>query len=150
MNFWGFDFFDIIWSLWPQCSVMHFNSLIQAPKLNGFSCFGALNFEQLTPPIYLNSIFAIFQSKIFGLKNLIFILFQTCVLQATAGRKIQFKLGKKSSSSNSIFQTGELENFSADKKEVCHQMVSTVKKQHRKCAFLQKVAYYSRHDVDFW
>ena len=27
-------------------TISNFNSLIQAPKLNGFSCFGALNFEQ--------------------------------------------------------------------------------------------------------
>ena len=37
--------------------------------------------------------------------NLIFSLFQTWILQATADKKFQFKLGKKSSSSNSIFQT---------------------------------------------
>ena len=42
-------------------------------------------------------------------------------------------------------------NFeTANAKGLCHQMVSTVKKKHRKCACLQKVAYYSRHDVDFW
>ena len=44
-----------------------------------------------------------------------FSLFQTWILQATAGRKIQFKLGKKSSSSNSIFQTWELQKASADR-----------------------------------
>ena len=38
-----------------------------------------------------------------------FILLLTLILQTTVGRKIQFKLGKKSSSSNSIFQTGELQ-----------------------------------------
>ena len=32
------------------------------------------------------------------------------------GRKIQFKLGKKSSSSNSVFQTRELQKSSADRK----------------------------------
>jgi hypothetical protein len=47
--------------------------------------------------------------------NLIFSLFQTGILQTTAGRKIQFKLGKKFSSSNSIFQTVELQKLSADK-----------------------------------
>ena len=33
----------------------------------------------------------------------------------TAGEKIQFKLGKKSNSSNSIFQTRELQKSSADR-----------------------------------
>ena len=37
---------------------------------------------------------------------------------ATAGRKIQFKLRKKSSSTNSIFQTGELQKSSADRQGV--------------------------------
>ena len=49
-------------------------------------------------PIYLNLIFTIFQFKISSLMNWIFSLFQTWILQATTGRKIQFKLGKKSSS----------------------------------------------------
>jgi len=63
--------------------------------------------------IYLHSIFAIYQFEISSLMNLIFSLFQTGILQATAGRKIQFKLGKKSSSS--IFQTGELQKSSPDR-----------------------------------
>ena len=56
--------------------------------------------------IYLH---LILQLKISSLMNLIFSLFQTWILQATADRKIQFKLGKKCSSSNTIFQTGELQ-----------------------------------------
>ena len=42
-------------------------------------------------------------------------LIQTWILQATSFRKIQFKLGKKSSSSNWTFQTGELQKSSADR-----------------------------------
>ena len=45
--------------------------------------------------IYLHSIFEILQFETSSLMNLIFSLFQTLILQATAGRKIQFKLGKK-------------------------------------------------------
>ena len=44
--------------------------------------------------IYLNWIFTILQFEISSLMNWIFSLFQTWILQATAGRKIQFKLGK--------------------------------------------------------
>ena len=66
-------------------------------------------------PIYLHLIFAILQFEISSLMNWIFSLFQTWILQATAGKKIQFKLGKKSSSSNSIFQTGEFQKSSADR-----------------------------------
>ena len=51
----------------------------------------------------------------FGLANWIFSLFQTRILQAKAGRKIQFNLGKNSSSSDSIFQSGELQKSSADR-----------------------------------
>ena len=43
--------------------------------------------------------------------NLIFSLFQTLILKATASKKLQFKLEKKSSSSNLIFQTGELQKI---------------------------------------
>ena len=68
----------------------------------------------LTP--YLSAlVFAILQFEISSLMNLIFILFQTWILQATAGRKIQFNLGKKFSSSNWIFQTVELQKLSADR-----------------------------------
>ena len=67
------------------------------------------------PLIYLQLIFAILQFEISSLTNLIFSLFQTWILQATADRKIQFKLGKKSSSSNLIFQTEELQKSSADR-----------------------------------
>ena len=68
-----------------------------------------------SPPIYLHLIFAILQFGISSLESLVWwtwflhSLFQTWILQATAGRKIQFKLGKKSSSSNLIFQIGELQ-----------------------------------------
>ena len=47
--------------------------------------------------------------------NWIFGLFQTGILQATQAVNIKFKLGKKSSSSNSIFQTGILQKSSADR-----------------------------------
>ena len=70
---------------------------------------------QAFPSIYLHSIFVILQFEISSLKNRIFSLFQTWILQATAGRKIQFKLGKKISLSNLIFQTGELQKLSAGK-----------------------------------
>ena len=70
---------------------------------------------QALPPIYLHLIFAILQFEISSLMNWIFSLFQTWILQATAGRKIQFKLGKKSSSSNLIFQAGKLQKSSGDK-----------------------------------
>ena len=52
------------------------------------------------PPIHLHLIFAILQIEISSLMNLIFSLFPTEILQATAGRKIQFKLGK-----NPVYQT---------------------------------------------
>ena len=68
----------------------------------------------MKPPIYLHLLFAIFQFEILSLMNLIFSIFQTGILQAAAGRKTEFKLEKKSSSSNSIFQTGELQKSSAD------------------------------------
>ena len=42
--------------------------------------------------IYLHSIFEILQFETSSLMNLIFSLFQTWILQATAGRKIGFKL----------------------------------------------------------
>ena len=68
------------------------------------------------PPIHLHLIFAILQIEISSLMNLIFSLFPTEILQATAGRKIQFKLGKKYISLNLIvFQTGELQKSSADR-----------------------------------
>ena len=54
--------------------------------------------------ICLHSIFVILQFEISSLMNWIFSLFQTWILQATAGRKIQF-----------ICQTGELQKSSADK-----------------------------------
>ena len=49
--------------------------------------------------------------------NWIFSLFQTGILQATAGadKTIQFKLGKKSSSSNLILQTGQFQKSSVDR-----------------------------------
>ena len=46
---------------------------------------------------------------------LIFCLFHTWILQATQAVEIQFKLGKKSSSSNSKFQTRECQKSSADR-----------------------------------
>ena len=69
--------------------------------------FPYMNYRH-SPRLYLHYIFAILQFEISSLMNLIFSLFQTWILQATSGRRIQFKLGKISSSSNSIFQTGEL------------------------------------------
>ena len=67
------------------------------------------------PPIYLHLSFAILQFEIFSLMNFIFSLFQIWILEATADRKIQLKLEKNSSSSNWIFQTGELQKASADR-----------------------------------
>ena len=60
---------------------------------------------------------AILQFEISGLMNWIFSLFQTGILQATAGadKTIQFKLGKKSSSSNLILQTGQFQKSSVDR-----------------------------------
>ena len=49
----------------------------------------------LWPPIYLDLIFEIFQFKISSLMNLIINLFRTLILQATACRKIKFKLFRK-------------------------------------------------------
>ena len=49
----------------------------------------------------MHLIFAIIQFKISNLMNWIFSLFQTWILQATAGRKIQFKIEKK----NPVHQT---------------------------------------------
>ena len=70
---------------------------------------------QAMPPIYLDFIFKILQFEISSLMNLIYSLFQTWILEAKAGRNIQFKLGKKASSSNWIFQTWELQKSSADR-----------------------------------
>ena len=63
------------------------------------------------PTVCLHLIFVILQFEISSLMNLIFGLFQTWILQATTGRKIQFKLGKKSSSSNLIFQKNSTQNL---------------------------------------
>ena len=46
-----------------------------------------LNFFLVDLVIYLNLIFTILQFEISSLMNRIFILFQTWILQATAGRK---------------------------------------------------------------
>ena len=61
-----------------------------------------------TAPNYLHSIFALFQFEISSLTNLIFSIFQTWILTATAGRKIQFKLGKNpvQTGKNPVHQTG--------------------------------------------
>ena len=67
-------------------------------------------FQVRQPDIYLHWIFAKFQFDSSSLMNLIFSIFQTWILQTTASRKMQSKLGNKSSSSNSIFQTGELQD----------------------------------------
>ena len=56
-------------------------------------------------PIYLYLNF-----EIFSLTNLIFGLVSTGFLQATQAVKIQFKLEKKSSSTNLIFQAGDFKN----------------------------------------
>ena len=70
--------------------------------------------RKVTLQFYRHSIFILFQFEISSLINLIFRLFHTGILQATAVTKIQFKLGKKSSSSNPVSQTGELQKSSAD------------------------------------
>ena len=53
------------------------------------NCYKNLLFKGLKPPIFMHSIFAILQLEI---TSLIFRLFQTWILQATLGRKIQFQL----------------------------------------------------------
>ena len=58
-------------------------------------------------PIYLDSIFAIFLFEISSWTNWIFSIFQTWILQATAGRKLKFKLGK-----NPVHQTGRTADIS--------------------------------------
>ena len=68
-----------------------------------------------SPPIYLHLIFAKFQFEISSLMNLIFGLFQTGIFHGTQAVNIKFKLDKKSSLSNSIFQTGVLQKSSADR-----------------------------------
>ena len=81
-------------------------------------------FKDAKPPSYLHSIFAILQFEISS-------LFQTWILQATAGRKTQFKLRKKSSSSNFIFQTGKLQKSSADRYEERTTYYTKEKKKFR-------------------
>ena len=67
------------------------------------------------PPIYQLSALDVwlFLVWISSLINRIFFLLWTGFLQATQAVKIQFKLGKKSSSSNSKFQTRECQKPSA-------------------------------------
>ena len=57
----------------------------------------------------------LFQFEILSLMNLIFGLFKSGILQATQAVNIKFKLDKKSSLSNSIFQIGILPTSSADR-----------------------------------
>ena len=71
--------------------------------------------QKYSDPLSIYLIFAILQFEISSLMNLISSLVQTWILQATAGRKIQFKLGKKSSSSNWLFQTGEMQKSTSDR-----------------------------------
>ena len=89
------------------------------------------------PPIYLNLIFTILQFEISSLINWIFSLFQTWILQAIAGRKIQFKLGKKSSSSNLISQTGELQKSSANRLGEWLCLITIVKPMLKKTFWLK-------------
>ena len=63
------------------------------------------------PLIYLHWIFTI-TYPVWWTWSLVYV-FQTWISQATAGWQMQFKLGKKSSSSNSIFQTREMQKSSA-------------------------------------
>ncbi len=56
-----------------------------------------------------------FLTTLTGILDFANLIFQTWILQARAGRKIQFKQGQKSRSSNSIFQTGELQQSNADR-----------------------------------
>ena len=60
--------------------------------------------------------------------NLIFGLFQTGILQATQAVNIKFKLGKKSSSKNSKFQTKNCHKSSSDRYEERAQPKSSVTK----------------------
>ena len=98
-------------SKWYVCIYVSSSSLFEPSHFQSKTGYCEDTVWTVNPPIYLNSIFAIFQVKISSLTNLIFTLFQTWILQATAGRKMQFKLGKKSISSNWIFQTGECQKF---------------------------------------
>ena len=59
------------------------------------NCFPDFQEDVIWPPIYLHMIFEKLQFEISSLMNWIFSLFQTWILQATAGRKLKFKLGKK-------------------------------------------------------
>ena len=60
-----------------------------------FFFFTNIDLLQLLLSLDFVSIYAILQFEISSLMNLIFSLVQTWILQATANRKIQFKLGKK-------------------------------------------------------
>ena len=60
-------------------------------------------------PLYMSAL----EFEISSLMNLILNLFQTWILQAIASRKIQLKLGKISTLTNSIFQTRECQKSSA-------------------------------------
>ena len=64
-------------------------------QLQGVSVCNSTTSKQHKPPIYLYSIFAFLQFEISNLMNWIFILFQTWILQATGGKKIQLKLERK-------------------------------------------------------
>ena len=60
----------------------------------------------------------------------IFSLFQTLILQASAGRKIQFKLGKNPvHQTGYIFQTGELQKSSADRLRAREVVIITLTKK---------------------
>ena len=69
-----------------------------------FSVWWRSGFWSNLHPIYLHMIFEKSSLKTLGWMNLIFCLFQTWILQATQAVKVKFKLDKKSSSSNLIFQ----------------------------------------------
>ena len=94
---------------WPIKLLCIFRSFQMLPPL--FSTY------QLKYDIEINSSLYLSALDFWNIKfdELDFSLLQTWILQVTAGWKIQFKLGKKSSSSNWKFQSGEFEKSSSDR-----------------------------------
>ena len=90
---------------------------------------------------YNNSIFVILQSEISSLKNLIFSLFQTGILQTTAGRKIQFKLGKKSVHQSGYFKLENCKNQLQIDRGLGCQNLKSIKKFDFVCISLSKYSH---------
>ena len=116
--------------LWSACNayyppidlhlIIEKSSLKNQVRIMNLIFFSSLNLIVLLPvPLSICTSFlqfSILKYQVWPtwfIQTAIFSLFQTCTLQA--GRKIQLKLGKRSSSSNPIFPTGELQKSSADR-----------------------------------